>query len=245
MSTQDRNVDFLLQPAIAHRGLWNDKFPENSLGAFQNAINNGYAIELDVKLSKDGKAIVFHDNDLFRMTGQKGLIGDFDSVYISSLNLLGTSFKVPTLSETLKLVNGKVPLLIEIKDSRDRTSLVKTVINDLKDYKGKFAIQSFDPFVLCDFKKFAPEMIRGLLATFKYDNMPFVKRWILKHMILNVIAKPDFISYENRYMPNKVVDHCKNKAYCKAVIVWTIRSQQDADLAKAYADNIIFEHFLP
>lgn len=240
-----RKVDFLLKPAIAHRGLWNEKLPENSLGAFENAVKHGYSIELDVKLSRDGVAIVFHDDDLFRMTGQKGKISDFDAIYITSLNLLGTQYKVPTLKETLRLVNGRVPFLIELKTSHNRSAHVKAVIEDLKSYRGKYAIQSFDPFVLLDFKKYAPNIIRGLLGTLKYDDMPAIKKYILKHMVFNVIAQPDFISYQNEYMPNKLVNNCRHKKYCKAVIVWTIRSKEEAEKAKAYADNIIFENFLP
>ena len=138
---------FLFTTPIAHRGLWNDNIIENSIPAYINAVKHGFAIEIDLYLSKDGVLFSFHDINLKRMTGVDALITDKTFDEIKALNLLGSDLTVPTFDEVLSAVDGKVPLLIEIKDQPDKTCVDKTV-NRLKSYKGEFALQSFNPLYI-------------------------------------------------------------------------------------------------
>ena len=142
-----KNLDFLRKPLIAHRGFFDNKkgIPENSMLAFQRAIDNDYTIELDVHILKDGKVIVFHDDNLKRMTGEDKLIKDCDYEEIEKLRLLGTNQKIPLFEEVLSLVDGKVALLIELKYDVKVGRLEKELIKILKNYKGKYAVQSFSP----------------------------------------------------------------------------------------------------
>ena len=142
---------WLLSTPIAHRGLWNEEIPENSLLAYKNAIEKGYPIEIDVHKSKDGVLFVFHDDNLSRMTGVDALLHEKTSTELKSLTLNGTEEKIPTLKEVLEVVDGKVPLLIEIKNQPDN-SVVDDTVKILKEYKGEFAVQSFNPTYIIKIK---------------------------------------------------------------------------------------------
>ena len=150
---------WLYTKKIAHRGLWNDDIPENSLPAYQNAVDNHYAIEIDLYKTTDGEIVVFHDKTLDRMTGVEGNIYEKTLAELKSLRLFGTENTIPTLSEVLEVVDGKTPLLIEIKDQPDKT-VVEDTIKLLRNYKGDFALQSFNPLYINKVKKLAPEIIR-------------------------------------------------------------------------------------
>ncbi|MBQ3493116.1 MAG: glycerophosphodiester phosphodiesterase [Clostridia bacterium] len=234
------NDCWLLNKPIAHRGLWGNGIIENSLPAYENAIKHGYPIEIDVYQSKDGVLLSFHDQTLKRMTGADGYI--FENTYeeIKKLNLNGSEHKIPTLKQVLDLVDGKVPLLIEFKDMPDK-SYVNSAVKMLKEYKGEFAVQSFNPLILKKIKKLAPEFLRGILATASHGkNLPFLKRQIIKNMSLNFLINPDFISYSFQDLPLK-----KSKTKNLPVITWTVTDQQTADKIKPFAKNIIFEKFIP
>lgn len=154
--------NFLKDSVIAHRGIYdNKKIVENTIPAFKKAISKGYAIELDLHLSKDNKIIVFHDDTLDRLTDKKGKVESLPLEEIKKLKLLNVA-SIPTLEEVLELVKGKVPLLIELKDSRGFT-LEKEVSKMLENYKGEFAIQSFDPRTVLWFRLFKKDITRGLL----------------------------------------------------------------------------------
>ena len=236
-------IDFnnwLITRPIAHRGLWNEQVIENSLTAYQNAIDNGYPIEIDVYMTKDNHLVCFHDITLDRMTGEKGYIFDKTLDELNALSLNGTNEKIPTFEQVLSLCENKTPLLIELKDQPNK-NLIPAVIERLKNYKGEFAIQSFNPLYINKVKKLAPEFIRGILATESHaKHKNFFIRYLLKHMNLNFLVKPDFISYSFTGLPLK-----KRKTKNKRVICWTIENQADYDKIKPYAQNIIFENFIP
>ena len=139
---------------IAHRGLYNNKegIVENTIKAFNKAIEKGYAIELDVQILKDGNLIVFHDDNLLRLTGINKRVYDSTLEYIKSVNLLNTNEKIPTLKETLDVILGKVPLVIEIKSGIFSHNIEKKIYEVLKEYKGKFCIESFNLFNVLWFK---------------------------------------------------------------------------------------------
>lgn len=234
---------WLVETPIAHRGLHNKDIPENSLAAFSNAINNGYAIELDVQMLSDGTVVVFHDESLSRLTGNDGYIKFLNKSDLEILSLNGTKEKIPTFEDALNLISGRVPILIEIKNNGKVGELEGKVIEMLKNYKGQYAIQSFNPFVLQYFRHHAPEIIRGQLASyFKNKKMPFFQKFALKRMMLNKkISKPDFISYDARNLPNRFVSKYKKLP----LLAWTVKSQTEYMNVVKYCDNVIFENFEP
>lgn len=234
---------WLVQSPIAHRGLHDNTCPENSLSAFANAINEGYPIELDVQIISDGTIIVFHDESLSRLTDNDGYVKFLTKSDLEILTLNNSKEKIPTLEEVLKFVDGRVPLLIEIKNSNKVGELEKGVIELLKNYKGEYAVQSFNPFVLEYFYKHAPNILRGQLAGYMKDtNLSFFKRFALKRMLLNKkISHPDFISYEAKHLPNRFIRKYKKLP----LLAWTVQSQTEYLRVVKYCDNVIFENFEP
>ncbi|MBE7074581.1 MAG: glycerophosphodiester phosphodiesterase [Clostridiales bacterium] len=234
---------WLVKDYIAHRGLHNNEFPENSLGAFARAIDEGYAIELDVRQISDGTVVVFHDSSLARVTGKDGYTKNLTKAELCSYTLCGTEFCIPTLEQVLALVDGQVPILIEIKNEDKIGTLEKATYELLKNYKGEYAIQSFNPYTLEWFKKNAPNVWRGQLSSyFKGENLSFIKRFALKLMLLNKkVSCPHFISYDARNLPNNHVKRFKKLP----LLAWTVRSQTEYLRVVKYCDNIIFENFEP
>lgn len=234
---------WLVEYPIAHRGLHTDEMPENSLGAFQNAIDNGYPIELDVHLTCDGTVVVFHDDSLARVTNKDGYVKNLTKDTLKDYSLFGTKYTIPTFKEVLDLVDGQVPILIEVKNTGKVGELESALLKILKDYTGEYAIQSFNPYVLEWFKKNAPQIARGQLAGyFKGEKLSFIKKFALKRMLLNKkISCPDFISYDARNVPNRFINKYKNLP----LLVWCVHSQDEYLKKVKYCDNIIFENFEP
>ncbi len=225
---------------IAHRGLWNENLIENSLPAYQNAVDNNFAIEIDLYLSSDGVLFSFHDKSLERMTGEEGNIFDKTASEIKALRLSNSEYSIPTFDEVLGLVDGKVPLLIEIKNQPDKT-VVDKIVERLKSYNGEFAIQSFNPLYIKRVKKLAPSIIRGILGTNeKEPTESAFNNFIIKKMPLNFLIKPDFVSYNYKGLPLK-----KRKVKNKTVLAWTVTSEKIANNVRHFTDNIIFENFIP
>ena len=233
---------WLCNQYIAHRGFHDEQNPENSLGAYEKAIQNGYAIELDVRLISDGTVIVLHDDSLNRVCGKDKYASQLRKEDLPSCKLFGTEYTIPSFEEVLKFVDGRTPLLIEIKQLEKIGELEKKVYELLKNYKGKFAIQSFNPFTLQWFKNHAPEIWRGQLSCFfKGEKMSIVKKGLLKRLSLNKIGEPHFISYHAEDLPNKWVKKHENLP----ILAWTVNSQQKYLRAVQFSDNIIFEDFVP
>ena len=180
--------NFLINKYIAHRGYHNEENPENTIGAFKRAIDNGYAIELDVQLLKDGTVVVIHDNKLCRLCGEDKYISNSTLEDIKDLKVLKSEYSIPTLKEVLEFVDGKTPLLIEIKNNLKVGDLETKTYELLKNYKGEYAVQSFNPYSLEWFKNNAPNVLRGQLSSFfKGENLSFVKKMFLKKLKLNKI----------------------------------------------------------
>ncbi|MEG1751538.1 MAG: glycerophosphodiester phosphodiesterase family protein [Clostridia bacterium] len=234
---------WLVEDYIAHRGLHNLESPENTLPAFQNAIDAGYPIEIDVQLLADNTVVVFHDANLSRLAGKDGYLKNLKITDLANIELCGTKHTIPTLEQTLQFINGKTPLLIEIKNDEKVGKLETEVWNLLKNYNGEFAIQSFNPYVLQWFKDNAPNVWRGQLSMrFGKQTLNFLKRFALSRMLLNKkVSEPHFISYEAKALPNRFV-----KKYKKLpLLAWTIRSQNEYLKTIKFCDNIIFENFEP
>lgn len=236
--------NWLLNRPVAHRGLWGDNIIENSITAYKNAVDKNYPIEIDLYLTKDGRLVSFHDNTLKRMTGADGNIYDKTLNELNSLYLLDekgnkTSEKIPTFDQVLAIAENKVPLLIEIKNQPD-SSVVDKVVERLKNYKGEFALQSFNPLYILRVKKLAPNFIRGVLGTADANDKSKFKNFIVKTMPLNFLIKPDFISYEYKFIPKFA-----KKTKKTSLISWTLTNREAEEKVSPYVDNVIFENYTP
>lgn len=233
---------WLFSKPIAHRGLHDAENPENTLAAFKKAKDAGFPIELDLRIIDDGTVIVFHDEKLSRLTGSDGYVTNLVKEKLKDYKVLKTDEYIPTFEEVLELINGQVPLLIEIKNSHKIGTLERKTLEILKGYDGDYAVQSFNPYTVEYFKNCAPHIPRGQLSSFfaEEKSLGILKKFILKRMLLNKISRPDFISYDYRYLPNIYVTKTK-----LPTLAWTVRSQQEYEAVKMYCNNIIFENFIP
>ena len=234
------NKDLLCE--YAHRGLHGNGLPENSLAAFALACEKGFAIELDVHLSADKEVMVFHDATLERMTGEPSKLADLTCDELRALRLSGSEEHIPTLREVLALVDGKVPLLVELKGESTDVSLCKEVAPLLREYSGAYCIESFNPLLLAEMRKYLPDAYYGLL----YTNVCREKKKFsllnaaLSCMALNVLAKPNFIAFDKKYRRSFPV-WLTTKFYGAPKYVWTIRSDEELEVARRRGENAIFE----
>ena len=231
---------------IAHRGLYNNKegIVENTIKAFNKAIEKGYAIELDVQILKDGNLIVFHDDNLLRLTGINKRVYDSTLEYIKSVNLLNTNEKIPTLKEVLDTVLGKVPLVIEIKSGIFSHGIEKKLYDVLKEYNGKFCIESFNPFSVLWFKNNASLVPRGLLTTKNYSSFKKFLISITNNLsFTNKLLKLDFLACNYKNINSKLIKRIKNSNI--HLFAWTINNEEEYERLKNLCDGIIFENFIP
>jgi glycerophosphoryl diester phosphodiesterase len=233
----------------AHRGFHNNgsEAPENSLKAFALAVEKGYGIELDVQLTKDLVPIIFHDYNLRRVCNADSHVSTLTFEELMNYRLFHTQEKIPTLKEVLDLVAGKVPLIIELKIPWRAEPLCSAVSELLKDYSGFYVIESFNPLGLIWYKKKNPKVIRGQLSTdFRREKMvgdPF-QYFMLKHLLLNFLTKPDFIAYHHVHRAGLSFTICR-KLFRTKPVAWTIQSQEQLDNCRKYYDIFIFESFIP
>ncbi len=162
----ETKTSWVLKNPIAHRGLHNFEFPENSLPAFENAVAHGFAVELDVRIIDDHTIIVFHDDKLSRMTDRDGYVSCLKAEDLAEIRLGKTDFGIPTFERVLETINGKVPILIEIKKAEQSFALEEKLTDMLKAYNGEYAVESFHPFSLQYFYKNAPGIMRGQLSSY-------------------------------------------------------------------------------
>ena len=238
--------DFLRLP-IAHRGLHSDGVPENSMAAFRAAIAAGYGIECDIQAAADGTPIVFHDDELPRLTGANGLVRALGMDAISMLRIMGTDEAVPTLADVLAFVAGRVPLLIEIKDQSLRATddigdLSARVAELVADYQGPVAVMSFNPHSVLGF----PDSVPVGLTTCGYDPDDWAMLDDASRAHLAAIADFDrvgasFISHDRKDLDNPAVAALKARGV--PVLAWTIRSPDEEAEARRVADNITFEDY--
>ena len=233
----------------AHRGLHDNKgdAPENSLLAFQLAVEHGYGIELDVQLTKDRVAVVLHDYNLKRACGVDFKVAEHNYDELVTFQLFGSKEKIPTLQEVLALVDGKVPLIIELKIPFKAESTCKVVSEILKNYKWVYCIESFNPFGLSWYRKHYPNIVRGQLSTdFIREKTKgnVVQYFFLKHLLMNFYTKPDFIAYHYVYRSGLSYTICR-KVYRVKTVAWTIQNQKVYEENKKYYELIIFDSFIP
>lgn len=240
-------MEKIFEIPIAHRGLHGEGIPENSMSAFSAAIEAGFAIETDVHFTADRQLALFHDDTLLRMTGDNRRISDCTMSELSALFLGDTRERIPTLTDLLTLCAGKVPILLEIKNQSggNAKEFLRAISSAFEGYGGEYAVQSFQPLYVREYKKLCPEVLCGLLTDSNPSLDDFspplkhLKRRIVSHMSLNAWVKPDFISFSFQ-SPSKKMLAFRGKKLC-----WTVRSEQDEAIARRVADNIIFEHFIP
>lgn len=211
---------------IAHRGIHdNNDIPENSILAFKEAIKRNIAIELDLQLTKDNVLIVFHDDNLKRMTNKDILVKDISYNELKKLKLLNTKETIPTFNEALKIINGKVLIDIEIKNTKLIKTISKKVMNELYNYNYPYFIKSFNPKIIRYFYKHYPNIKRGLLIKDNFYNT------ILGKLIL-LYCKPNFLA-----ISKKIINKYKNNKY--DLFIWTIKDKNEMNNFKNITNNYI------
>lgn len=239
-----RAPDWLCEKPFAHRGLFDADRPENSLPAIAAAVEAGYPVEIDVQVTADGKALVFHDWNLKRLTGRDDRVAHVAAAEVAELRLQGSGEKIPRLEEVLELVAGREAVLLEIKNRRYPNALEPEVSRIIRAYRGPLAIQSFNPYTLGWFRIRHPEIARGQLScAFDTDDMAGWKKVILQHYGMNWMSAPHFIGHHWVHLPGWVPGLLRRLG--RPVLAWTVRSPVEETTARRHADNIIFEGFRP
>lgn len=232
----------------AHRGLFDNhtNAPENSLPAFQKAVEAGFGIELDVQLTKDKVPVVFHDFTLERACKTKGRVNEFTYKELKKLKLFRSEQYIPTLEEALSLIDGQTPIIVELKIEWSDYSVCPLADKLLKQYKGAYAVESFNPLGLIWYRRNRSEVVRGQLSDhFRKEGTakgPFY--FLLHYLTLNFITKPDFIAYNHKYAKNMSRQLCRY-LYGAAAAGWTIKSEEQLKQAKDNFDWFIFDGFVP
>lgn len=247
-TTSSRQADFITARPIAHRGLHDlgKGVVENTASAFAAAMAAGYAIECDLQLTKDGEAVVFHDDHLDRLTEGSGMVKDITAAELQGLAIRNSKDRVQTLSELLAQVKGAVPLVIELKSLWDgNDQLARRALEVLKSYSGPFCLMSFDPQVIETVRTLSPGTIRGIVAERAddsyYSTLPLARQMELRTFSHVERTRPDFVSFYFEELPWAPVTALR--AGGLPVISWTIRSPQQAARARRCSDQITFEGF--
>ncbi len=239
---------------IAHRGLHDAGAgrPENSASAIQAAVDAGYGIEIDLQISADGVAMVFHDYDLDRLTTESGPLKNHDAAALVEKTLRGSDGTIPTLHAVLQIVSGRVPLLIEIKDQSRwmgpvDSVLEKAVAEELSHYAGPVAVMSFNPHSVAALGQASPETPRGIVSG-SYDHVSWEPLGQARLDHLRAIADFDdvgasFVSHDRNDLSDPAVKALRARGV--PVLSWTITSRSQADEALTQSDNITFEGFRP
>ena len=247
------NLDWLVSVPIAHRGLHNSSngIIENSPSAVKKAIDNGFSIEVDIQETAEHKAIVFHDFTLERLTQETGKVRSLDQETLQSIQLLHCSDKIWSLDELLKMVDGRVGLCIEVKSDfrTDLTDFITNVSERLINYRGQVAVKSFDPEVLALFRRFAPQLPCGIVACdtrdlSKWGKSTLMERFILRHLLHAPRTRPSFVSFCVDDLP-MIAPTISKKIFKLPLITWTVRTRIQQEIAKKWADQIVFEGFIP
>lgn len=234
--------------SYAHRGLHSENVPENSMAAFRAACQRGYGIELDIHLLKDGTLAVIHDYSLARTAGADMMIEDLTAAQLEQYPLANAE-KIPLFSEVLSLCGGKTPLIVELKSTRENyAALTDTAVAAMQDYPGLWCMESFDPRCVRHLKKHHPDVIRGQLSENFVRNpkvsSPFVLKLLMTLLVTNFLTSPDFVAYE--FEDRKVLSlRLCRKLWRLPMVAWTLKSQEEFDLAMEDGCIPIFEGFYP
>jgi glycerophosphoryl diester phosphodiesterase len=231
-------IDWLTAQPFAHRGLHGADIVENCRAAFEAAVAAGHGIELDVQASRDGEAIVFHDAELERLTGTTGRVRDLGAAELQKIALKGAGEMIPTLRDIVRLVDSRVPMLIEVKAPGARVGpLCASVLRAVRDYRGRMAVMSFNPEVGRWFYRNGRGITRGLVVTEhrrgRRVHAGFERRLALWR------ARPHFLAYDISDLPSAFAR--EQRARGLPVLTWTVRGGEQRAVAAAEADQIIYE----
>ena len=221
---------------FAHRGLHGQGRIENSRAAFEAAIEARHGIELDVQASRDGQAVVFHDERLDRLTGQSGAVCVLARAELERIRLRDSDETIPSLAEIMALIAGRAPLLIEVKaPGREVGALSRAVADALSGYDGPVAVMSFNPEVGHWFARHQPDRLRGLVVTEKGRKW---RGWVARRLAL-WRSRADFLAYDIRDLPSAFAESAQRRGL--RVLTWTVRTLSDRARAAEHADQIIYE----
>lgn len=247
---QMRDLKWLVEKPIAHRGLHTESkgIVENCESAFAAAIKHGYSIECDIELTKDGEAVVFHDDNIDRVLDGQGMVNTFTTKELKAKKYRQGKDSVQTLAELLEQVAGRTTLIIEIKSLWDEDmTLTHRALDVLSDYNGPFALMSFDPHLIACVAERSPATVRGITADRVtdpyYNTMSVSRRFEMQSFSHLPHTKPHFISFDANGLPFAVVNEIRDRGH--PVICWTIRSSEQAAQALRYSDQITFENYHP
>ncbi|WP_170411619.1 glycerophosphodiester phosphodiesterase family protein [Ruegeria atlantica] len=244
--------DVFLQVPLAHRALHDkeDNRPENSRAAIHAAVEAGYGIEIDLQRTSDNRAMVFHDYDMTRLTGQSGPIQQITSAQASETVLLHAEDGIPTLDEVLNIVSGKVPLLIELKDQDGAMGtsvgpLEQDAVRALRGYVGPVALMSFNPNSVAELARLAPHLPRGIVTGSYQPKVELLPQRVCDHLR----EIPDFDRVGASFISHEVEDLdrprvAELKARGVPILCWTVRSPEQEAKAREVADNVTFEGYL-
>ena len=229
-------------------GLRNAQRPENSLPAFAAAVEAGYGIELDVHLTRDNVLVVFHDDTLSRMCGISKRVEDMTLPELERLRLQGSEQGIPTLDQVLAVVEGKVPLIVEIKADKRLAELCRRTRERLRDYGGAYCVESFHPLAVRWFRKHAPEVIRGQLAYgLGMKRAQGKKNGVLDVFLAsltgNALGRPDFVAHDEvsgNDLPTRLT-----RRMGAHLVAWTVRDPARMRALRKKYELQIFEGFLP
>lgn len=238
-----RDTSYFRNKSYAHRGLHDNEVPENSLTAFKLAREQGFGVELDVQMTRDGKLVVFHDGSLKRVCGVDGWLRDYTYEELSAFRLNGTDERIPLFSEVLNVLDG-ADLICEIKGDNGNKNyeICSKTYDMLMTYKGRFCVESFSPFLVEWFKINHPEIIRGQLSCnfMKDSNMNFMARFSMTHLLVNYVSRPDFVAYDHRDINMPGFKLCK-AVYRPFLVAWTAKGAGEQEKAWKTFDSVIFE----
>ena len=244
-------LDWLKRP-IAHRGLHDAAhgIVENSASAVEAAIAKGYAVEVDLQCAAHGKPIVFHDRALDRLTNESGPIATRDAAALCRIPLRNSSDCILSLEGLLGLVDGRVPLLIEVKSTWGGDhDYEQNIAAALGRYKGQVAVMSFDPECVAAFRHVAPFLPRGLISERFEDkhywpDLSAWQRFSMRHLLTAAFARPHFIAYDITVLP-ALAPGIARDVFRLPLLTWTVRNEADKANAQPFADAMIFEGIEP
>ena len=240
------NISWLIQAPIAHRGLHDISrhIPENSMPAFMGAIDHGFPIELDIRRTADNQIVVFHDSNLLRLTGSDQEIDALPFQSIRDLRINNTEYRIPLFEDILEAVDGKVPILIDIKTEKNAGVFESKIYEIIRTYSGKFAIESFNSHTLQWFKNNAPGILRGRVGFDHHvDNFRFLRRYLVGRYLKDPVGSPDFMAYDIRCRPYWAVQLHRSKG--AIILGWVAKNEKQMAVCRKYFDNLMFEGFFP
>lgn len=245
-------LDWLTARPIAHRGLHDAArgVIENTASAFRAAIDGNYGIECDVQVTRDGEAIVHHDDRLGRLTDGSGRLADMTTAALKAVPFKHTADRMLTLGELCNLVAGRVTLVIEIKSRFDgETTLARRTVDVLTGYAGPVAVMSFDPAVIEVIRQVAPGLPRGIVAERHYTHEEWKglsagQRRALAHLLHAHRTRPHFLAYHVKDLP-AAAPWIARHVFGLPLLTWTVRSEEDRQRAARFADQMIFEGWRP